>query len=93
MKTLAVDATFVAQTAQRSLPSRKRPRLNTDIEDRLADVDRRDAVKYASMETLTHQFNSLAEAIDADGVPEERDDFNDDSLIHHIEVTRAKLIG
>ena len=91
MKTLAVDAAFVAQTTQRSLPNPKRPRLTTDIEDRLAAVDRRDAAKYASMETLAHQFDVLAKAIDSSGVPEEVWD-DDDSLVHHIEQTRAKLI-
>lgn len=93
-----VDSEFVAETAQRSLPNPHRPRLSTDCENRLAEVDRRDAAKYASMETLTHQFNAMADAIEAevvdepsDGVPSEGETFDDESLVHHIEETRAQL--
>lgn len=91
LKTL--DAAFVAQTAQRSLPNPNRPRLSTETEAKLAEVDRRDASKYASMETLTHQFNKVAEALEAeDAIPKEVDPWQDDSMVNHIEETRAKLI-
>jgi len=93
----AVDATFVAQTAQRSLPNPNRPRLSTACEARLAEVDRKDAAKYASMETLTHQFNAMADRLAedqaSDGTPLEGEDFEDDSMVHHIADTRAKLVS
>lgn len=91
-----LDASFVAETAQRSLPNPNRPRLRTETEAKLAEVDRKDAAKYASMETFTHQFNAVADALasdDADSVPEEVEAWQDDSMVHHIEETRAKLIG
>lgn len=91
---MALDARFVAETAQRSLPNPNRPRLSTESEAKLAEVDRRDAAKYASMETLTHQFNAIAEAMEAeaDAVPVEVDEWEDDSMVHSIEDARATLI-
>ncbi len=105
LKVPAVDASFVASTAQKSLPSLTRPRLNTESEARLAEVDRKDAAKYASMETLTHQFHLVADAMDADqederersirpndrAIPEEGE--WEDSMVHNIEETRARLIA
>lgn len=92
-----VDAAFVASTTQRSMPNPNRPRLNTESEAKLAEVDRRDAVKYASIETFTHQFNKLADGIDAEvaqeraqAIPEEAE-WEDDSMVHNIEDARAKL--
>lgn len=85
-----LDAKFVAETAQRSLPNPNRPRLKTETEERLAEVDRKDAAKYASMETFTHQFNAMAAALDSDAVPEEGD--WEDSMVHHIEQTRSQLV-
>lgn len=100
-KAAQVDAAFVADTAQRSLPNPHRPRLSTESEARLAEVDRKDAAKYASMETLTHQFNMVAEAFDAeadtgeapkpdDAIPEDGE--WEDSMVHNIESARAQLI-
>lgn len=81
---------FVSETAQRSQPSMTRPRLKSECEARLAEVDRRDAAKYASMETLTHQFNQVADAMEAEDAG---DEWDEDSLVNDIEAVRAKLVG
>lgn len=99
-KEAQVDASFVAETCQRSLPNPNRPRLSTASEARLAEVDRKDAVKYASMETIIHQLNGVADALDADAqsevpprdlsaIPEDGE--WEDSMVHNIEEARAQL--
>lgn len=80
------------------MPSMTRPRLKTDCEERLAAVDRRDAAKYASMETLTHQFNAVADRMQAeeqeerDAIPQSDEEW-EDSMVHNIEAVRAKLVA
>ena len=59
-----IEPEFVAKTVARSLPSKTRPRLATEAEERLAPLEHAAAAQYASMETFEHHFNKLAEDIE-----------------------------
>jgi hypothetical protein len=86
------------------MPNLSRPRLSTATEERFAEVDRRDAAKYASMETLTHKFCQLADELEADDEAERAAAITppagtvvekweeEDSMVHNIEDVRAKLV-
>lgn len=76
------------------MPNPNRPRLNTEAEKKFAEVDQRAAAQYSSMETLTAQFNQLADQMQADDdcVPEATDPFDDDSLVTNISDARIKLL-
>jgi hypothetical protein len=85
-------AEFVSSTVYKSSPNLKRPRLSTDSENRLAEVERKSAACYAGMETMTAQLNQLAADIDSEPCgraasesgegPESWDE--DDSLVHSV---------
>lgn len=77
---------FVADTVRRSLPNPKRPRLKTESEARLADIEAKSAQTYAQLETATAELKQLAELMADDGnaIPIETWE-GDNSLVYHIE--------
>ena len=100
-KTKADD--LIANAVYRSGP-RHRPRLGTELEDRLAETEARAAAQYASMESKTDELNRIADEIELAnddalqvGAPEDATavpravDF-EDSLVQNIEEVRAHLI-
>ena len=62
LKSLPNTERILAQL-ERSEPSRTRPRLSEERERELADIERRSAACYASMEELTYQVGKLTEEI------------------------------
>lgn len=81
---------IAADAVQRSYPNRKRPRLKTAAEDRLADIERRSAECYASMEELTSQLSQLATHLDQvpindAAIPEPVEGWENDSLVQSVQ--------
>lgn len=92
----------IEDAVQRSGP-RPRPRLGTELEDRLAPTEAKAAAQYASMENMATKLHALADEIDLDeddllplytedddAVPQAVD--FEDSLVQNIEEVRAQLI-
>lgn len=77
------EADFVSETVKRSMPSLTRPRLKTEAEDRLADIERKNAECYAGMETFTRQLTQIANDLNEDtgGVPEDVFGDEENSLV------------
>lgn len=87
------DEAFVQETVSRSLPSLTRPRLRTESEHRLAEVERRAAESYAHIETLTRKAQDLAEKLDEppEAVPVAVPAWEDTSMVNHIEDVRIQV--
>jgi hypothetical protein len=93
----------IASAVQRSMPREGRPRLGTELEEKLSGVEHRAAAQYASMEDFARRLNSFADGIDSgeielssedieivEAVPDETE--FEDSMVHNIEDVRAKLL-
>lgn len=68
------EAEFVSDMVRRSMPSLTRPRLKTESEQKLAEIERKSAECYAGMETFTRRLTQLAKDIedtDTGGIPAE----------------------
>lgn len=90
----------VRQAVQNSLPSLTRPRLSTESERRLAEVDQKSALCYADAEALTERALDLASRLkaaaqvshdDDSAIPVEFNSLEDTSAVHHIEELRVRL--
>lgn len=57
------DPSRIRAMAERSAPDLSRPRLSEEHERALADVERRTAACYASMEELSYQIGNLTEEL------------------------------
>lgn len=53
----------LAALVVRSKPSSTRPRLSTESEFRLEDIETQKAACYANMEEMTYQFHDLAKQL------------------------------
>ncbi len=90
----AVDSTeqFVIAAVERSQPNADKPKVGDDaLEERLRDLEKRNALCYADCEMKSHRLRRLARRITGSGdsipVPLEAEI----SAVHHISEARAKL--
>ena len=90
---LPVNPTLrLMQLVEKSAPRPDRPRLPLPLEAKLAEVDRKHAACYASMEDLTDRLYRVAADIDHSDITltqkavsvDADDDFEEDSVVRHI---------
>lgn len=84
------DSTTTREIVSRSYPSLNRPRLSTEAENRLADVELRSAECYTDIENITQKFQALIPAID-EASPEVIDWDEEPSVVTAVEDVRTKL--
>lgn len=95
MATKRLSQEAALTVVKRSMPNRARPRLSTEVEVRLADVEDRCAEAYASMEMATQSLHELAAAVESsDAIPVPvPESWEDTSAVHHVEDVRAHTEG
>jgi len=79
----------MAVVASKAMPNTNRPRLRSDAELRLADLEQRSAASYSEIETVTEDLKQLAVDID-DAVPVMADAWDDTSMVHHVEEVQKR---
>lgn len=87
----------VARAVSRSWPSMTRPRLPTESEERLYEIDRRSAACYAGMETLTEKLGTVLRGLEAEDdepkpepckIIEKSETWDEDSLVQSMDEFR-----
>lgn len=76
--TAPLDDDLVLATLRRSMPNPRRPRLRTETEAALADVDQRSAEAYAAVELATESLRrDLDKASSSDAIPIPQEDWDE----------------
>lgn len=89
---LPKGAERVMALVTQSRPTRKRPRLSSEFEEQLAEIDAQSAACYASMEDLGDKLASIAEVIgNGGGVIVEEMDEDADSVVTHLDEITNEL--
>ncbi len=85
-----LDDDFVVTTVRRSMPNPDRPRLKTESETKLVELEQRCAASYAAIETVTEDLRRLNESLSNDGnaVPQESWD-GENSLVQNVDELKS----
>jgi division protein CdvB (Snf7/Vps24/ESCRT-III family) len=81
----------VMALVEKSRPNGQRPRMSSEFEAQLAEVDAQSAACYASMEDLSDKLDTIAQAITEEESVVVMPLDDEDSAVHHLDDVSTEL--